>query len=166
MDKQHTYFALTLTHCPPPQYLRVSPTLVLPCILYLDPRHVRWLNSHPSVFHSALEFLKKRILTKLDREAKVIRLNAGDAAAGSGKKPHYEKRIWGEISGKEVVDVARQRESNASERGMMKCRRGRSFMLPHSGIPSSLLLPQADGPTFCSDQRQAAHLSPNSKGSC
>lgn len=99
-------------------YLRVSPTLVLPCILYLDPRHVLWLNTHPSILHSALHFLKPRILTKLEREAKVIRIPAGDdrskntnaAPGSSSRRPYFEKRKWGEISGKEVVDVARQPE--------------------------------------------------------
>lgn len=78
----------------------MSPSIVLPCILYLDARHVAWLNAHPSVFHCTLGFLKDRILQKLDREAKVI--SFGESSA--------QRRIWSEMSGNEVVDMARKPE--------------------------------------------------------
>ncbi|CAO1638477.1 unnamed protein product [Sympodiomycopsis kandeliae] len=80
-------------------YLRVSPRQVLSCILYIDPRHVLWLNKHPSIFHSTLKILKDRILHKLEREAKVIKIGY--------KKT---KSLKGEISGNEVIDVIHQSE--------------------------------------------------------
>ncbi|PWN20296.1 hypothetical protein BCV69DRAFT_299431 [Microstroma glucosiphilum] len=71
-------------------YLRVSPYLVLPCILYIDPRHVLWLNTHPSTMPATLKFLKGRIMDKLEREAKVKKWKQDGQ--------NWEKKIWGDIS--------------------------------------------------------------------
>lgn len=61
-------------------------------------------------------------MAKLDREAKVIRVNTGrttDTGAGGhwgmrGRTRHLykEKRIWGEMSGNEKAETANQRKSD------------------------------------------------------
>ncbi|PWN54375.1 hypothetical protein IE53DRAFT_359271 [Violaceomyces palustris] len=50
-------------------YLRASAYVVLQTILYLDPRHVDWLNHNPHIFQAVLAMLKTRIMPKLKREA-------------------------------------------------------------------------------------------------
>ncbi|GAA6064787.1 hypothetical protein JCM10212_004958 [Sporobolomyces blumeae] len=47
-------------------YLRISPTLVLQLVLYLEPHHVAWMNA--SVFERMLVALKDRIPLKLQQE--------------------------------------------------------------------------------------------------
>ncbi|GAA6018177.1 hypothetical protein JCM11491_005621 [Sporobolomyces phaffii] len=69
-------------------YLRISPTLVLQLVLYLEPHHVEWMNV--GVFERMLVALKERIPTKLEQEgivAKGAHKSGGGAAAAAAGKP-------------------------------------------------------------------------------
>lgn len=57
------------------------------------------MNTHPSTMPTTLKYLKGRIMDKLEREAKVKKIKQGNQT--------WEKKVWGDISGNEVVDVAR-----------------------------------------------------------
>jgi hypothetical protein len=50
-------------------YLRASPYVVLQTILYLDHRHVEWMNQNPSILTQTLSILRTRIMPKLRNEA-------------------------------------------------------------------------------------------------
>lgn len=50
-------------------YLRASPYVVLQTILYLDHRHVQWMNQSPLVLPQVLAVLRTRIMPKLRKEA-------------------------------------------------------------------------------------------------
>ncbi len=50
-------------------YLRASPYVVLQTILYLDYRHVAWMNEHPDILTQVLSILRTRIMPKLRKES-------------------------------------------------------------------------------------------------
>ncbi|GAC96414.1 hypothetical protein PHSY_003994 [Pseudozyma hubeiensis SY62] len=50
-------------------YLRASPYVVLQTILYLDYRHVEWMNLNPSILTQVLSILRTRIMPKLRKES-------------------------------------------------------------------------------------------------
>lgn len=50
-------------------YLRASPYVVLQTILYLDFRHVEWMNLNPSILTQVLSVLRTRIMPKLRKES-------------------------------------------------------------------------------------------------
>lgn len=50
-------------------YLRASPYVVLQTILYLDHRHVTWMNLNPSILTQVLSILRTRIMPKLRKES-------------------------------------------------------------------------------------------------
>ena len=50
-------------------YLRASPYVVLQSILYLDYRHVEWMNLNPSILPQVLSILRTRIMPKLRKES-------------------------------------------------------------------------------------------------
>ncbi len=50
-------------------YLRASPYVVLQTILYLDYRHVEWLNLNPNILTQVLSILRTRIMPKLRKES-------------------------------------------------------------------------------------------------
>ena len=50
-------------------YLRASPYVVLQTILYLDYRHVEWMNLNPHVLTQVLSILRTRIMPKLRKES-------------------------------------------------------------------------------------------------
>ncbi|KAJ3710439.1 hypothetical protein FB446DRAFT_639794 [Lentinula raphanica] len=64
-----------------PYYLRISKKDVLPVYLYLDDRHVEWMND--TVMQHVLEDLRPKILPKLQAEA--------DPASGPGGPPSTKK---------------------------------------------------------------------------
>ncbi|EST07535.1 hypothetical protein PSEUBRA_002616 [Kalmanozyma brasiliensis GHG001] len=50
-------------------YLRASPYVVLQTILYLDYRHVEWMNLNPAILTQVLSILRTRIMPKLRKES-------------------------------------------------------------------------------------------------
>ncbi|SNX83339.1 uncharacterized protein MEPE_02046 [Melanopsichium pennsylvanicum] len=50
-------------------YLRASPYVVLQTILYLDYRHVGWMNLNPDILVQVLSILRTRIMPKLRKES-------------------------------------------------------------------------------------------------
>ncbi|CDR88663.1 uncharacterized protein SPSC_05267 [Sporisorium scitamineum] len=50
-------------------YLRASPYVVLQTILYLDYRHVEWMNLNPFILAQVLSILRTRIMPKLRKES-------------------------------------------------------------------------------------------------
>ena len=50
-------------------YLRASPYVVLQTILYLDYRHVEWMNLNPDILNQVLSILRTRIMPKLRKES-------------------------------------------------------------------------------------------------
>lgn len=50
-------------------YLRASPYVVLQTILYLDYRHVEWMNLNPNILTQVLSILRTRIMPKLRKES-------------------------------------------------------------------------------------------------
>lgn len=50
-------------------YLRASPYVVLQTILYLDHRHVEWMNLNPGILTQVLSILRTRIMPKLRKES-------------------------------------------------------------------------------------------------
>ncbi|KAJ1592903.1 hypothetical protein NDA11_002944 [Ustilago hordei] len=50
-------------------YLRASPYAVLQTILYLDYRHIEWMNLNPHILTQVLSILRTRIMPKLRKES-------------------------------------------------------------------------------------------------
>lgn len=50
-------------------YLRASPYAVLETILYLDYRHIEWMNLNPHILTQVLSILRTRIMPKLRKES-------------------------------------------------------------------------------------------------
>ncbi|GAA5949799.1 hypothetical protein JCM3765_007695 [Sporobolomyces pararoseus] len=65
-------------------YLRISPTLVLQLILYLEPHHVEWMNV--GVLERILIALRERIPLKLEQEEIGVNNRGGGGGKSSGKQ--------------------------------------------------------------------------------